>query len=55
MTVSNMSIEAGARTGMIAPDETTFNICLPGSLFRAGGEWDKKLAEWRTLVTDFWR
>ncbi len=52
MTVCNMSIECGARGGLIAPDETTFNY-LKGSEFAPKGEeWDKKLAYWRTLYSD---
>ncbi len=52
MTVCNMSIEMGARGGLIAPDETTFAY-LKGREFVAKGEaWDKKLAFWKTLVSD---
>jgi 3-isopropylmalate/(R)-2-methylmalate dehydratase large subunit len=52
MTVCNMSIEAGARAGMVAPDETTF-AWLAGKPFAPQGEaWDRALAKWRTLVTD---
>jgi 3-isopropylmalate/(R)-2-methylmalate dehydratase large subunit len=52
MTVSNMSIEAGARAGLIAPDETTFAY-LRGREFAPKGEaWEQALAWWRTLPTD---
>ena len=52
MTVCNMSIEAGARAGMIAPDETTFAY-LKGRRFSPKGEaWEKAVAEWSKLPTD---
>ncbi|WP_350292030.1 3-isopropylmalate dehydratase large subunit [uncultured Croceitalea sp.] len=52
MTVCNMSIEMGARGGMIAPDETTFEY-VKGKEFSPGGtDWDRKLAYWKTLATD---
>ncbi len=52
MTICNMSIEMGARCGLIAPDETTFNY-VKGRLFAPKGkEWDKKLAYWKTLYSD---
>src|SRR5437764_808239 len=52
MTICNMSIEAGARAGMIAPDETTFAY-LKGRRFAPQGEaWDKAVAEWRKLPSD---
>ncbi len=52
MTVCNMSIEMGARGGMIAPDETTFNY-IKGRKFAPEGEaFDKKVAYWKTLPTD---
>ena len=52
MTVCNMSIEMGARGGMIAPDETTFNY-VKGKEFAPKGEaWEKQLAYWKTLPTD---
>jgi len=52
MTVCNMSIEAGARAGMIAPDETTFAY-LKGRPFSPRGEqWEKAVAYWRTLPSD---
>jgi 3-isopropylmalate/(R)-2-methylmalate dehydratase large subunit len=52
MTVCNMSIEAGARAGMIAPDETTFAY-IEGRRHAPKGElWEAALADWRTLPTD---
>jgi 3-isopropylmalate/(R)-2-methylmalate dehydratase large subunit len=52
MTVCNMSIEAGARAGLIAPDETTFEY-LKGRTFSPKGEaWDAAVAYWKTLPTD---
>ena len=52
MTVCNMSIEAGARAGLIAPDETTFAY-LEGRKFAPKGKaWEKALDEWRLLITD---
>jgi 3-isopropylmalate/(R)-2-methylmalate dehydratase large subunit len=53
MTVCNMSIEAGARAGMIAPDETTFAY-LEGRPHAPaqGAEWDKAVAAWRSLGSD---
>jgi 3-isopropylmalate/(R)-2-methylmalate dehydratase large subunit len=52
MTVCNMSIEAGARAGMIAPDETTFAYVHGRPHAPQGGEWDKAVAYWRTLPSD---
>jgi len=52
MTVCNMSIEAGARAGMVAPDDTTFAY-LEGRTFAPKGvEWERALDDWRALVTD---
>lgn len=52
MTICNMSIEAGARAGMVAPDETTFEY-LKGRPHAPSGEaWDEAVAYWRTLPTD---
>lgn len=52
MTVCNMSIEGGARAGMIAPDETTFEY-LKGRPYAPKGEaWDRAVARWRELPTD---
>ncbi len=52
MTICNMSIEAGARAGMIAPDAVTFGYLegRPGTL--TGAEWERRLDEWRALPSD---
>ena len=52
MTVCNMSIEMGARGGMIAPDKTTFDYVKGKEFAPTAKEWDKKLAYWKTLATD---
>ena len=52
MTICNMSIEMGARGGLIAPDETTFAYVKDKEFAPKGAEWDKKLAYWKTLVSD---
>jgi 3-isopropylmalate/(R)-2-methylmalate dehydratase large subunit len=52
MTVCNLSIEMGARGGMIAPDETTFNYLNGRELAPKGDAWQKGLAYWKTLKTD---
>ncbi|MEY3568684.1 MAG: hypothetical protein RL587_1125 [Actinomycetota bacterium] len=52
MTMCNMSIEAGARAGMIAPDETTFAYIKDKDLAPKGTDWDKAVAYWKTLPTD---
>src|SRR5215472_11659508 len=52
MTVCNMSIEAGARAGMIAPDETTYAYLSGRARAPKGAAWEKALADWRTLPTD---
>ena len=52
MTVCNMSIEMGARGGMIAPDETTFAYINGRDQAPKGAAWDKALAYWKTLKTD---
>jgi 3-isopropylmalate/(R)-2-methylmalate dehydratase large subunit len=52
MTVCNMSIEAGARAGMIAPDDTTFEYLAGREAVPQGAQWDAALAYWRTLQTD---
>ncbi|MDB6082855.1 MAG: isopropylmalate isomerase [Gammaproteobacteria bacterium] len=52
MTICNMSIEAGARAGMIAPDETTFAYLKDKPRAPQGAEWDAAVARWRELVTD---
>jgi 3-isopropylmalate/(R)-2-methylmalate dehydratase large subunit len=52
MTICNMAIEGGARAGMMAPDDTTFEY-LAGRLFAPkGAAWDAAVAEWRTLQTE---
>ena len=52
MTICNMSIEAGARAGLMAPDETTFSY-LEGREFSPKGKaWDDAVADWRTLPSD---
>jgi 3-isopropylmalate/(R)-2-methylmalate dehydratase large subunit len=52
MTVCNMSIEAGARAGMIAPDETTFAYLAGRPRAPTGIEWDRAVASWRSLLSD---
>jgi 3-isopropylmalate/(R)-2-methylmalate dehydratase large subunit len=52
MTVCNMSIEAGARAGMIAPDDTTYEYMAGRPLAPQGAAWDTALARWRTLPSD---
>ena len=52
MTLCNMSIEAGARAGMIAPDETTIAYVKGRRFAPTGAEWDKAVAWWRTLPSD---
>jgi 3-isopropylmalate/(R)-2-methylmalate dehydratase large subunit len=52
MTVCNLSIEMGARGGLIAPDQTTFDYVNGREFAPKGEEWDKKLAYWKTLKTD---
>ncbi|MFJ4096661.1 3-isopropylmalate dehydratase large subunit [Kitasatospora sp. NPDC089913] len=52
MTICNMSIEAGARAGMIAPDETTFAYLEGRPHAPQGEDWDAAVEYWRTLVTD---
>ncbi|CAB4791875.1 unannotated protein [freshwater metagenome] len=52
MTVCNMSIEAGAKAGLIAPDEITFEYLKGREYAPAGAAWDQAVAEWRTLVSD---
>lgn len=52
MTVCNMSIEMGARGGMIAPDETTFAYLKDKPFAPKGEEWDQKVAYWKTLPSD---
>jgi 3-isopropylmalate/(R)-2-methylmalate dehydratase large subunit len=52
MTVCNMSIEGGARAGMVAPDDTTFEYLAGRPMAPQGDEWDKAVARWRSLPTD---
>ena len=52
MTMCNMSIEAGARAGMIAPDETTFAYVQGRDHAPKGADWDDAVAYWKTLPTD---
>src|SRR6202167_714156 len=52
MTICNMSIEAGARAGMIAPDETTFRYLKGRRFSPTGADWDLAVAEWRSLASD---
>ena len=52
MTVCNMSIEAGARAGLIAPDETTFAYIEGRPMAPKGGQWEQAVAYWRTLPSD---
>ncbi len=52
MTICNMSIEAGARAGMIAPDETTFEYIKGRPHAPEGEEWDAAVEYWKTLRTD---
>jgi 3-isopropylmalate/(R)-2-methylmalate dehydratase large subunit len=52
MTICNMSIEAGARAGMIAPDETTFDYLRGRPRAPRGADWDDAVAAWRELRTD---
>ncbi|MGB4689213.1 MAG: 3-isopropylmalate dehydratase large subunit [Candidatus Nanopelagicales bacterium] len=52
MTICNMSIEAGARAGMIAPDSTTFDYIKGRPHAPQGADWDAAVAYWETLVTD---
>lgn len=52
LTISNMSIEGGARAGLIAPDETTYAYLKGRPMAPSGEAWDRALAYWRTLPTD---
>ncbi len=52
MTICNMSIEGGARAGMIAPDDTTFEYIAGRPHAPYGAEWDKAVAQWRQLPSD---
>jgi 3-isopropylmalate/(R)-2-methylmalate dehydratase large subunit len=52
MTLCNMSIEAGARAGMVAPDETTFAYVKGRKFAPRGGEWEQAIERWRSLPSD---
>ena len=52
LTVANMSIEGGARAGLMAPDDTTFAYLKGRPMAPAGDEWDRAVAWWRTLASD---
>jgi len=52
LTIANMSIEAGARAGMIAPDDTTFAYLKGRPMAPTGVDWDRAVAWWRTLASD---
>jgi 3-isopropylmalate/(R)-2-methylmalate dehydratase large subunit len=52
MTICNMTIEAGARAGLIAPDETTFQYLKGRPKAPAGEAWEQAVAYWRTLPSD---
>jgi 3-isopropylmalate/(R)-2-methylmalate dehydratase large subunit len=52
MTVCNMSIEAGARAGLIAPDDTTYQYLAGRRFAPRGAAWDRALARWKQLATD---
>jgi 3-isopropylmalate/(R)-2-methylmalate dehydratase large subunit len=52
MTICNMSIEAGARSGLVAPDETTFQYLAGRPHAPGGADWDRALERWRALPSD---
>ena len=52
LTIANMSIEAGARSGLFAPDETTFAFLKGRPMAPSGDEWERQLAAWKMLFTD---
>lgn len=52
MTICNMSIEMGARCGLIAPDETTFSYLKGKQFAPAGAAWDNAVSDWKTLFSD---
>jgi 3-isopropylmalate dehydratase len=52
MSISNMAIEAGARAGIIAPDDTTFEYLEGRPMSPSGEEWDKAVAYWKSLRSD---
>jgi 3-isopropylmalate/(R)-2-methylmalate dehydratase large subunit len=52
MTVCNMAIEGGARAGLIAPDQTTYDYCMGRPHAPKGAQWEAALAYWKTLFSD---
>ncbi len=52
MTLCNMSIEGGARAGMVAPDDTTFEYLAGRPGAPQGADWEQALADWRDLPSD---
>lgn len=52
MTICNMSIEGGARAGLVAPDDTTFEYVARRPFAPQGADWDEAVAYWRTLASD---
>ncbi|MFU8895758.1 MAG: 3-isopropylmalate dehydratase large subunit [Gammaproteobacteria bacterium] len=52
MTLCNMAIEAGARAGMVAPDDVTFEYLFGRPMAPSGPAWDRAVAEWRSLASD---
>jgi len=52
MTMCNMSIECGARAGMVAPDQVTFDFLAGRPLAPAGAAWERAVADWRALASD---
>src|SRR5262249_43083344 len=52
MTICNMSIEGGARAGLIAPDDTTFEYVAGREFVLKGRDWDEALARWKKLSSD---
>ena len=52
MSISNMAIEAGARAGLIAPDEITFEYLKGHPMCPTGDEWDNAVEYWKSLVSD---
>ena len=52
MSISNMAIEAGARAGLIAPDDITFDYLKGRPMCPTGEEWDRAVAYWKSLVSD---
>jgi 3-isopropylmalate/(R)-2-methylmalate dehydratase large subunit len=52
MTICNMSIEGGARAGMIAPDDTTFEYLYGREFAPKGEQWDRAISKWKSLPTD---